>query len=571
MNLFDLRTIVTGYTISSLVLTVVAIALWKKYHRRFSGLDFCLLYFIMQSSALLLMTFYGIIPDILSITGADALLIVAVIFLYMGLERFIGRPAFQIHNFILLAAFTILHAYFVLTSIDVTIPGILFSATLLIVCLQCAWYISRHGTPKFRTMSIIIGIIFGLFCLISMIRIIGLLVIPGGDLFFNFHNLDKLLLLINQMLFIILTISLLALVNRRVLFELESDIYTCRQGERIISVRLKLWEFSAKSSLNELMQKALDEIEDLTGSKIGFYHFFDETHNNIELQAWSTRTKETFCKAEGEGMHYPLSEAGVWTDCVRERMPVIHNDYDSLPNKKGMPPGHAIVIRELTVPTIRNGQIVSIMGVGNKPADYDANDVEIVAYITDLVWTIIKQKRADEQIHQLNDKLQHQAMTDELTGLSNRRAFFLKGSQEIKRSKRYGNPLTMIMLDIDRFKNINDSYGHEAGDDTLRCIARILMENIREVEMAGRLGGEEFGVLMPDTNAKDALPLAERLRVIIEKEGCLIQDQETKITASFGVAAFSKDMKDIDALIRNADAAMYIAKKQGRNRVVFLG
>jgi diguanylate cyclase (GGDEF)-like protein len=128
----------------------------------------------------------------------------------------------------------------------------------------------------------------------------------------------------------------------------------------------------------------------------------------------------------------------------------------------------------------------------------------------------------------------------------------------------------MIMLDIDHFKEINDTYGHDAGDDALRCIARTLQDNIREVEIAVRLGGEEFGILLPNTKVTDAVVLAERLRTSIAKESCILLDPGISITASIGVVAYNCEMQDLDALMRVADAAMYMAKKQGRNRVVSL-
>ena len=348
------------------------------------------------------------------------------------------------------------------------------------------------------------------------------------------------------------------------------DVTERKQVDKIMRLRLKLWEYAAASSLSELMQRALDEIEELTGSLIGFYHFVDEDQNHLSLQAWSTSTQADFCKAEGAGMHYPIQEAGVWVDCVHQRKPVIHNDYASLTHRKGLPDGHAEVIRELVVPTMRNGKVVAILGVGNKPTEYDWQDIELVSYIADLVWEIVEQKRAGEQIRHLNIQLEHLAMTDDLTGLANRRAFFIKGTDEIKRTQRYRTPLSLLMLDVDGFKSVNDRYGHEVGDLVLQCVTYKLVENVREIDIVARMGGEEFSILLPNTRAEDAVILAERLRQAIEIIHCPVQDQEIKVTVSIGVAAYHPDITDIDAMLRNADAAMYQAKNEGRNRVVLL-
>ncbi len=267
-------------------------------------------------------------------------------------------------------------------------------------------------------------------------------------------------------------------------------------------------------------------------------------------------------------MHYPIADAGVWADCVSERAPVIHNDYASLPNRKGMPPGHAKVVRELIVPTLREGRVVSILGVGNKPINYDDKDIQLVAYIADLIWTIVSQKQANEKIERLNSQLEHLAMTDDLTDLANRRAFFREGADEIRRSQRYRMPLSLIMLDIDRFKEVNDTFGHDAGDAMLRRIAKILKANIRQVDLTARLGGEEFGILLPNTKNADAVFLAERLRRTIEEEGSLEENQKLSVTVSIGVASSSEDTPDLDALLKQADAAMYEAKRRGKNQVV---
>lgn len=349
------------------------------------------------------------------------------------------------------------------------------------------------------------------------------------------------------------------------------DISERKHMEDILHLRLKLWEYSLTHSALDVMQMALDEIEKLTGSLISFYHLVDEDTNSLSLQAWSKKTLEEYCHAEGTGMHYSIDQAGVWVDCIRERKIIIHNDYSTLTNKRGLPDGHAPVIRELLVPIFQQDQIVSVLGVGNKPTDYDQKDADLVEYIAGLVWSIVAKKRADEKITQLNERLANLALTDELTGLPNRRAIFLRGAEEISRSKRYGSPLSMLMLDIDKFKNINDTYGHSKGDMALQCVARVLREQVREVDLPGRLGGEEFGILLPNTRMEEALIIAERIRKSVEALRCE-KDEDTCITmtASLGVAGYTAEIKNLDDLFSRADAAMYKAKNNGRNRVEVL-
>jgi PAS domain S-box-containing protein len=172
-----------------------------------------------------------------------------------------------------------------------------------------------------------------------------------------------------------------------------------RRTHRLIQTRLTLMEYALTHSLDELLIKALDAIGGLVDSPIGFYHFVDADQHALSLQQWSTLTLKEFCRFEGKGLHYGVDQAGVWADCIREGKPIIHNDYASLPHKKGMPDGHATVIRELAVPVIRAGKVVAILGVGNKPAEYTEQDSEMVAYLADVTWSLVEQKQTDEKLH----------------------------------------------------------------------------------------------------------------------------------------------------------------------------
>jgi len=170
-----------------------------------------------------------------------------------------------------------------------------------------------------------------------------------------------------------------------------------RLSRKYIEARLSLIEFAAEHTSDEFLTKALDIVGEFVKSPIGFYHLVHEDQETLTLQQWSTKTLETFCQAEAKGAHYPVKKAGVWTECIGVKKPVIHNDYKSLPNKKGMPKGHAEVVRELVVPVIRNDKIVAILGVGNKTENYTQQDSDIVAYLADVSWEILSKKRAEEQ------------------------------------------------------------------------------------------------------------------------------------------------------------------------------
>ena len=177
------------------------------------------------------------------------------------------------------------------------------------------------------------------------------------------------------------------------------DITELKISGDLNSARLRLIEYAETHTVKEILQTTLDEASALVSSPIGFYHFVDPDEHSLTLQAWSTRTRNEFCTAAGEDSHYPLEKAGVWADCARERRPVIHNDYASLPNKHGLPQGHAGVVREAVVPIIRNNHVVAIIGVGNKMYDYTQTDVKVIKELGEMSWDIMGRKKIEEDLN----------------------------------------------------------------------------------------------------------------------------------------------------------------------------
>jgi PAS domain S-box-containing protein len=195
------------------------------------------------------------------------------------------------------------------------------------------------------------------------------------------------------------------------------DITEHRKTEELVKQRLMLRDMSPTSNMEELMQAAVDACEHLTDSSIGFFHLVDEDQQSLTLQAWSTNTLATMCTVEGCGRHYPISEAGVWVECFHSREPVVHNDYAQLPNRKGMPPGHAPVLRELTVPVIMNDKVVSILGVGNKASPYTDHDVYIVRQFVTFASEVLGRKKATIDLKESEEK--HRKLSNELRVILN--------------------------------------------------------------------------------------------------------------------------------------------------------
>jgi diguanylate cyclase (GGDEF)-like protein len=166
-----------------------------------------------------------------------------------------------------------------------------------------------------------------------------------------------------------------------------------------------------------------------------------------------------------------------------------------------------------------------------------------------------------------SDRLARLSEADPLTGLANARALFRRLDTELARSRRYREPLSLLILDVDDLKSINDRFGHRVGDEALRNIGDVIRSELRETDLGARWGGDEFAVLAPSTSKEAALALAERIRAWIPRRGVA-----RRLSGSVGVATIDpntdRELADAAALMRVADAAMYKAKRQGRNRVV---
>jgi diguanylate cyclase (GGDEF)-like protein len=174
---------------------------------------------------------------------------------------------------------------------------------------------------------------------------------------------------------------------------------------------------------------------------------------------------------------------------------------------------------------------------------------------------------AEEQLKAAKEQAERLAHTDELTGLNNRRAFMQRGQQLIDQSIRFGHALSVIIFDVDRFKSINDTYGHAAGDTVLQTLAKVFGEHCRVVDNVGRLGGEEFAAVLPETPLESAVALAERLRNRFAFARIVLPGGEISVSASFGVSTYNRETPSLESLLIKADAALYRAKENGRNRI----
>ena len=223
---------------------------------------------------------------------------------------------------------------------------------------------------------------------------------------------------------------------------------------------------------------------------------------------------------------------------------------------------HALAVPMLALPGSPATEYLGVLSIARRKRRFSHDEEELLQYLAGQAVVSIENAT-------LHETVERQAVTDELTGLANLRAFHSILESEIERSRRFGTPLALVMLDLDYFKQINDEYGHQQGDEVLALVADVLRDFSRDIDAPARYGGEELAVILPQTDSEGAAQLAERIREAVERLEVPRVDGEGTLRpqASFGVAALPESAADRDALIAAADAALYRAKRRGRNRV----
>ena len=230
--------------------------------------------------------------------------------------------------------------------------------------------------------------------------------------------------------------------------------------------------------------------------------------------------------------------------------------------------GYELAQRIRANPSTKFIPVIMQTAAGRRTEDLRrANEVGALGYITDPtdLELLLARTRTLLEFKAYLDVCEEAAFTDHLTGLANRRRFERQLEREVARMERFGHPFSLLMIDIDSFKNLNDSFGHDTGDEAIRRIGKVLREGTRGIDLAARIGGEEFAVLLVETNKDGGFEVAERLRTAIK---ALEIPHAKHITASFGVAECPGDAQTAADIVKAADVALYEAKRNGRDRVV---
>jgi diguanylate cyclase (GGDEF)-like protein/PAS domain S-box-containing protein len=283
-----------------------------------------------------------------------------------------------------------------------------------------------------------------------------------------------------------------------------------------------------------------------------------DSANIMQLEGNDIRVVRTM-HGEYLGITFPISMIPVLEQVARTATPVILPDVREHPGWS-LTPATDWVRSYMAAPVIIKDQVFGFISLNSAtPGFYSEAQLERLIAFADHAAIAVENARLYARVNEL-------ATIDTLTGLFNRRHFIELTSREIARARRYHTPLSAVMFDLDRYKRINDRFGHQVGDQVLVEIARLCQANLRTVDIACRYGGDEMTIILPNTSLEQATQFAERLRCLISGVRIPVGEKTIRITASIGVASFQPEDRSLEDLLVNTDRALYQAKK-GRNRI----
>ena len=316
---------------------------------------------------------------------------------------------------------------------------------------------------------------------------------------------------------------------------------------------------TSSESEDELLKTILINATQFTGSPAGSIALYDEENNSMELVQSLGFGEDLAGRTSWRIRHRGLTEY-----ILNHGSPLVINDTDQF-NLADNAEIHSMGIKSLiAIPLIVEHRTIGIIYVDDfVPRQYSKNQQSILALLATQAAIAIEKMQRFEKTRRL-------AITDGLTGLYNHRYFAKSLRRELKRANRNDRPLSVIIIDIDHFKQFNDTNGHLQGNEVLKGVARIMKQALRNVDILARYGGEEFAIILPETDKKQGLDIAQRICHLMAQE--TFEGAETqplkRITLSAGIASFPQDARKENSLTNRADKALYIAKEQGRNRAI---
>jgi diguanylate cyclase (GGDEF)-like protein len=355
----------------------------------------------------------------------------------------------------------------------------------------------------------------------------------------------------------------LAITNEKLKIELaerkRAELAAAQRARELSALHAATAALLTTLDLEDLLGQILDAATSaIPAGEKGMLHLVARDTGQLEMRAAIGYTDDRIQK-----FSFPGSK-GYVAKAVRLRTPLLIKNVQTDPSIRyeGHIPEVRAIQSAIVVPLILQDQVIGAISLDSaRRSAFSEDDLWLLVSFAATATAAIRNS-------QLHMEMQRLAITDSLTGLYNRRGLYELGRREIERARRFGRPLTAIMFDIDLFKNVNDSFGHEIGDQVLRILSDRISHNIREVDILGRYGGDEFVILLSETDMFTAVNLAERLRLCVVDSPFVIEGSSAiNLTISLGIAKASVGAQDLTSLIHSADTALYAAKQAGRNTV----
>jgi len=757
----DIKTVMLIYVITNVISAGAVAIIWRQNRGRYAGISLWLIGLAMQAVGPLLMVLRGLIPDVISMTGSNTLILAGILVILIGLERFTGKKGLQIHNYILLAVFMAVSAYFVLVQPNLEVRDIAVTAVIMIYTFQCCWLLLRRTDPGMRQVTQLTGIVFAVYTAFSFVRIILTFIFPEqSNDFFKSGAVNALAMTGYVLLSIWLTISLVLMVNRRLLADVKAQeekfttafhsspyaITLTRASDGAIfevndgfvnitgysyaevigktTLDLRLWvnEKDRLAVVNELAQGReirgaeyqfhnktgevitgllsarlviinnetciLSSIGDITEhkqleqavikSEERYRTILEQMHDsyyevdlagNFAFANESTGYSLGYSPEELIGQNYRLT---VPEEDVENMFAAFNEVYRTGKPNTGFPhrirhKDGSITFSEMSIALRKNkqGDIIGFRSVSRDITERKHMEKEVqesaekyralienindvfytldtqgnISYVSPVVERLTQYKVSDligkpfipliypddlpalldsfnrlvsgqlepwefrildkdgriifvrtssrplykdgeivgitalmtdiTERKQMEQKLEELATHDYLTGLPNRVLLTDRFSMAAALAGRNKARLAVMSLDLDKFKTINDTLGHAAGDQVLKTVSARLTGIIRGSDTIARIGGDEFILVMQETKRKeDANAIAQKI-VDVFAEPLLIDGHPLNVSTSIGIAIYPEDAEDLETLIKKSDAAMYYSKGHGRNQFKF--
>jgi diguanylate cyclase (GGDEF)-like protein len=317
-------------------------------------------------------------------------------------------------------------------------------------------------------------------------------------------------------------------------------------------LRETIVDISSELEFRKLMDTILERAVNLLNAEGGEFYIYDEDSEELETVTSLNLDKDY------RGMRIKIGQ-GAAGKAIQLKKIINLKDYSAWNNRINAYDKSKIKA-SISTPLIVGDRILGCIGVFNYTSGilFRQNEQHLLSIFAQHASIAIDNAM-------LFQKIQEMARVDVVTGLLNRRALFEIGEYEVARSIRLDRPIAMAMIDLDNYKEVNDQYSHIVGDKVLKEVARIFRENVRNIDIIGRYGGDECIIIMPETDVDNAILAIERIRNVLESTPIKVEDHEFHITACFGISSYNHNPPSLGSIIEEADSAMYAAKMAGRN------